>query len=140
MKNQKNKQEYIANFERTDRFGSLMGAKIISLSSDECIFEYTVSSNHYNPNGILHGGALFGIMDSSQGLFVHYILGDTYSGAVTGTATVKYLAPVREGIIRIRTFLKEHQGRKLFVNSVATNVEGNEVAVLEEIWISILKK
>lgn len=137
----KDPRSYIESFKKTDRMGSIFEPTIVSLSSEECIYEYEVNPAHYNPNGILHGGALYTIMDSSQGMFVHFLLNDLdplFKAAATGTATIKYLAPLRSGKVRIRTWLKEKQGRKIFVNSTATDESGKEVAALEEIWIGIL--
>ena len=136
----KNAAEFIRNFEKSDRLGSLMGAKIQSLSQEECIGSYEASPAHFNPNGILHGGALYTAMDSNQGAFVHFILEEKYIAAATGTATIKYLAPIRGGKIKIRTYLKARENRKLFINSSASDEAGHEVATLEEIWIPILPK
>lgn len=134
----KDPKSYAQQFVAQDRLGSLLGGKFISLSSDECIYEYEVNPNHLNPNGILHGGALFTIMDSSQGMLIHYVLDEAYKAAATGTATIKYLAPLQSGKIRIHTVIKEKQNRKFFVVSTATD-RAKEVAVLEEIWIGLLK-
>ncbi len=130
---------YIEHFVNKDKFGALMGGQFVSIDSSECIFQYEVNPQHFNPNGILHGGALYGVMDSSQGMFIHFILDDAFKAAATGTATIKYLAPLTSGRVKIRTFLKERQGRKYFINSVATDAAGKEVATLEEIWIAMGK-
>ena len=129
-------QEFAKFFEKTDRLGALFGNKMISISKDECLCEYQVSPEHFNPNGILHGGALYSVMDSSEGAFVHFTLDEKFKYAATGTSTIKYKAPVTSGKIRIRTWLKEIQNRKLFVCSSATDESGLEVAQLEEIWIA----
>ena len=127
-------------FETKDRFGSMLGGRIVSLTADECIYEYVVKPEHFNPTGILHGGVLYGAMDSSQGCFIHYILDESiYRYAATGTATIKYLAPVTDGTIRIRSWLKGQERRKVFISSEATTTNGTLVATLEEIWVAILK-
>jgi uncharacterized protein (TIGR00369 family) len=133
----KDKDSYIAFFLANDRFGALFNAKYISLSDVECVYEYEVSQDHFNPGGILHGGALYGVMDSCQGMLMHYALDESFKTAVTGTASIKYLAPVLEGTIRIRTHITDRQNRKFFVNSTATDANGKDVAVLDEIWIGI---
>jgi uncharacterized protein (TIGR00369 family) len=130
---------FIDFFKANDRLGAIFGVQIISLNNSECICEYKVSPDHFNPNGILHGGALYSAMDSSQGAFVHFTLDPAFFAAATGTATIRYQAPVRQGIIRIRTWLKEKQNRKIYVCSTATDQNGQEVATLEEIWIAMLK-
>jgi hypothetical protein len=77
-------------------------------------------------------------MDSSQGAFVHFILDEKFRAAATGTSTIRYEAPVKEGVIRIRTWLKGQEGRKLFVRSEARNEAGTLMAGLEEIWIALI--
>jgi len=127
---------YVQNFLSRDRLGSLLGGVFISLSENECIYEYSVNPEHYNPNGILHGGALYSIMDSSQGMLVHSTLDKTFSFVATGTSTIKYLAPLKTGKVRIRTVIQERTGRKIFVNSTASDEGGRSVATLDEIWIA----
>lgn len=127
-------------FAENDRLGSLLGARFVSLTQDECIYEYEAEEGHFNPGGILHGGALYTVMDSSQGMLTFSLLEAPYSAAATGTATIKYLAPVRQGKILIRTTLVKREGRKLFVHSEATEHGGTTVAVLDEIWIVIAAK
>ncbi|TGN07936.1 PaaI family thioesterase [Leptospira ilyithenensis] len=131
--------DYIQNFETNDKLGGLFGSKCISVSKEECFYEYIASPDHFNPNGILHGGALYTVMDSSQGAFIHYILEDIYKCGATGTATIRYLAPVSEEKIKIRTWLKEKDKRKYIICSEAMNESETIVATLEEIWIAILK-
>lgn len=132
--------EYQRRFERADKLGTLLGAKIVSITKDECVFEYQVNPDHFNPNRILHGGTLFSVMDSSQGAFLHFILDEKFRFAATGTATVKYLAPVTHGKIKIRTWLAAHENRKFFIKSEASDESGQAVAVLDEIWIAVLEE
>lgn len=139
MKKTKDLQEYLHNFAIKDRLGSLIGCRVVELNSKECLSEYQVKKEHYNPNDILHGGALYAVMDSSQGLFLHFNLDPKFKHAVTGTSKIVYKAPVTEGVISIKTFLKSQEGRKIFVESVATDSTGNIVATLEETWIGILE-
>jgi acyl-CoA thioesterase len=132
----RSKDDYIAAFEKGDRLGAMIGAKCVSLSESECIYIYEVSAQHYNPNGVLHGGALFTVADSSQGMFMHYILDERFTGAVTGTATIRYEKPLRDGRVEVRTFLQRQEGRKYFLRSEASQ-HGERVAWLEEIWIAL---
>jgi len=133
----RDKDSYIAYFIARDRLGALVGAKYVSLTSDECVYEYVVDPEHYNPGGILHGGALYTAMDSSQGMLAHFILDDAYKAAATGTATIKYLKPLRSGTIRIHTVLEDRQGRKYYFKSIARDNDGAEVAILDEVFIGI---
>lgn len=130
---------FARQFESKDRLGALLGGRVLHLSAGECTYEYVVKQEHFNPNGILHGGALYSVMDSSQGAFLHFILESEYRFAATGTSTIRYLAPMKEGKIRIRTWLEGKERRKYFVRSSATNEAGLEIATLDEVWIAILK-
>ena len=134
-----NPEQYAKDFEGADALGDLLGAKFISVNDKECLYEYEAQEGHYNPNGILHGGALYSVMDSSQGAFVHFILDPQYKFAATGTATIRYNAPVTRGKIKIRTWLEKIERRKMFIQSSATDSKGTEVATLDEIWIAIPK-
>ena len=127
----------VQRFTAGDRLGAMLGARFVSLTSEECRYEYDAAAEHLNPNGTLHGGALFTAMDSSQGLLVHWLLEDNYRAAATGTATIKYLAPVRSGKVAIRTWLTRREGRKMFVSSEAVDASGKRVATLDEIWIAL---
>lgn len=132
----RSKADYIATFESGDRLGNVVGAKCISLSDSECIYEYQASPQHYNPNSVLHGGALFTVMDSSQGMFMHYILDERFACAVTGTATVRYEKPVAEGSVEVRTFLDRRDNRKYVLRSEASQ-NGARVATMDETWIAL---
>jgi uncharacterized protein (TIGR00369 family) len=135
----KSEEDYKKFFETADQLGQLLGHKIVALGKEELLSEYLVNPQHYNPNKILHGGTLFALMDSAQGAFVHFNLDPSFKHAATGTATVRYNAPVRSGKIQIRTWLKEQQGRKIYVHSTATDESGTVVAQVEEVWIATLK-
>lgn len=123
-------------FVNGDRFGAFIGARFVSLIDGVCTYEYDVTDAHFNPGGILHGGALYSVMDTSQGMLV-YSLVQPPELAVTGTSTIKYLAPVKRGRIVVTTSLARREGRKLFLHSDAVDETGVRVAVLDEVWIQL---
>jgi len=114
--------------------GALVGARFVSLVDGVCTYEYEAREDHYNPGGMLHGGALFSVMDSSQGMLVYSIV-TAPDLAVTGTATIRYLAPVRRGRIVVSTRVTGSDGRKLFVRSEASDERATMVAALDATWI-----
>ena len=132
-----NSQFSLDGFLASDRLGALLGARFVSLTPQECVYEYEAAPAHFNPARILHGGALFTVMDSSQGLLVFALIQPPYHRALTGTATVKYLAPVRGGKVIVRTTLARREGRKLFVHSEAVDDNATTVAVMDGIWIAV---
>jgi uncharacterized protein (TIGR00369 family) len=124
-------EHFIAN----DRLAALVGARFVTLADGVCVYAYEASEAHHNPGGMLHGGALFAAMDSSQGMLVYSLVAPASLAAATGTATIKYLAPVQHGRILITTRLAAREGRKLFVHSDAADEGGVTVALLDETWI-----
>jgi acyl-coenzyme A thioesterase PaaI-like protein len=128
---------FIEKFHELDQMGTLIGHKVIELNEAECLSEYQSVKAHYNPGNILHGGALFAAMDSAQGALIHFSLDRKFQYAVTGTATIKYFAPVKDEKIKIRTWFESKQDRKHFLHSLATTESGVEVAKLEEVWIAV---
>ena len=113
MANNKSVEEYVEWFKKKDRLGSQFNIKIVSLDGDECVAEYQALEEHYNPNDILHGGALYTVMDSCQGAFLHFAqVPEEYKAAATGTATIKYVKPVfAQELISVRTWLDRQEGR-----------------------------
>lgn len=133
----RNRQFSLEYFVSRDKLGALLGARFVSLTPQECVYEYEAADEHFNPAGILHGGALFTVMDSSQGMLAWTLVEPPYRMAVTGTATIKYLAPVRGGKVLVRTTVERREGRKLFLHSEAVDENGTTVATLDEIWIAV---
>ena len=66
-----------------------------------------------NPNGVVHGGALFTMADTAMGAALHTTL---VPGEYCATIEIKihFLQPVTEGRIRCRTRLV-HRGRRIAV-------------------------
>ena len=135
----KDAQTFKAAYEAADCIQKSIGAKFISVSHEECIYEYTVVAAHFNPNGLVHGGALFTAMDSCQGAFMHFIVDEVYTYPVTGTATIRYEHPVTAGVVSIRSFLERREKRKYFVTSLASQAN-TIVAKLDEVWIAVSDK
>ncbi|MCE9501943.1 MAG: PaaI family thioesterase [Leptospira sp.] len=135
----KNPEEYIRYFENKDRFGSLLNVKPVKVSDEECLYEYTAVPEHYNPNGMLHGGALYGAMDSAQGAFVHFIVDTEHHFATTATASIRYRKALKNEKVLIRVRLKEKKKKLLYVIAEAILPGGEIVAELDETWMILPK-
>lgn len=48
-------------------FAEHLGIRIVSESALEVVLEMTVTADHINRNGVLHGGALMALADNSGG-------------------------------------------------------------------------
>ena len=81
----------------------------------------------FNPNGVLHGGVVYTLVDSSMGIAVSSGLMEGEHCA-TIDVTISYLAPVREGTLTVNTGVVK-QGRNIaFTESKVTDGEGRLVA------------
>ena len=75
-------------------------------------------AEHCNPSGILHGGALFSVMDSGRGAFVHYIIDEKWTYAATGGANQcgsdhAYLAKMVEAVLAQFNVSRARSGRAM---------------------------
>lgn len=81
----------------------------------------------HNPNGVLHGGVIYTLIDYSMGSAV---VGALPKGehCTTIEAKISYLAPVREGTLTVQTEVVR-QGRNIaFTESKVTDSTGKLVA------------
>ena len=60
--------------------------EIINADEKECIIEGNITDTSLNPFGIVHGGYIFGLADSTAGLLVNL-----FGKAVTTNSSVNYL-------------------------------------------------
>jgi len=132
-------EEYKKNFESRDKFGSLLAARPVQISEEECVYEYTAVPEHHNPNGMLHGGALFGAMDSAQGAYVHFIVDTENQYATTATASIRYRRALINEKVLIYVRLKEKKKKLLYIIAVAKLPKGEIVAEHEETWMLLSK-
>jgi uncharacterized protein (TIGR00369 family) len=87
----------------------------------------TVDPAFHNPNGVLHGGIVYTMIDYSMGGAVqpHLPEGDS---CATIEVKVSYLASVREGTLTVETEVVK-QGRNIaFLESKVTDDTGRIVA------------
>lgn len=126
-------EEYRKAFN--DHFSRTVGYEMKAISESESVYEMVVEQKHWNPNQIMHGGALFSIMDSGQGALVHYILDTKKVFGTTAEATIRYRKPHREGRIVVRTTVRERRRNLMYVRTEAFNEQGELLAELTEKWM-----
>lgn len=81
----------------------------------------------HNPHGVLHGGVIYTLVDSSMGIAVKPSLPEDEL-CTTIEAKISYLAPVREGTLTVETEVVR-QGRNIaFTESKVTDSTGKLVA------------
>ena len=96
-------------------YPQLLDMRFTSVGEGTATFEMPVSSQHYNPNGVVHGGAITSIADSAMGFAVFSTLapGENFT---TAEIHVNFLRPatVESGILR-STGTVIHRGRQVAV-------------------------
>ena len=118
-----------------DNFGRLLGCEMTAISSEKCVYLFHAKEEHWNPNGVVHGGALFAAMDSCQGAFVHFILDLKKEFGTTAEASMRFKKPHRLGPVTITTTLRDRKRNIMFVQTVAENERGETVALVSEKWM-----
>lgn len=78
--------------------------KIIVLTEEECTLEYKVKDSGLNPIGIVHGGLLFGLADTTAGTLACM----TGKFPLTINSTIDYLNPAKcDKLISKASILKQ---------------------------------
>lgn len=115
-------------------FGSFFLSRLfgmeVTYGSDDCTVAFEVKLHAYNPQGSLHGGVLATALDISMG----HLLKHQFGAGATLEMKVQYLASIKTGTVTCRAiFLKK--GRKtFFLQSLATNADGEPIAHATSTW------
>lgn len=107
--------------------GDMLGMATIAREPGRCTMELQVDSAWHNPNGVVHGGVIYTLIDYSMGGAVQPSLPEGRA-CTTIEVKVSYLAPVREGTVIVETEVIR-QGRNIaFLESNVRDAGGRLVA------------
>jgi uncharacterized protein (TIGR00369 family) len=95
-------------------FASLLGIEVISGSAEEVRARLAWDESRCTAGGILHGGALMGLADSSGGLCAFLNLPDGATGTATVESKSNFFRPVADGYVEASSRVL-HQGRTTIV-------------------------
>jgi uncharacterized protein (TIGR00369 family) len=93
------------------------------------VWEYTVDTAHFNPNGVLHGGVLMALLDTAMGHAVAEIVVPQGRFNAAAQMNVHFLAPIREGVITARGEVKKIGKRLAVAEGEATDQDGRVVGL-----------
>ena len=79
-------------------FAELVGFEIFPESDGTCTAKLTISEHHLNPNGVVHGGALFTLLDTAMGASLMQRL-DEGDICATLQISMNFLRPVVGGLV-----------------------------------------
>lgn len=106
--------------------GDMLGIVSEVREQGRCLMRLEIDEAWLNPNGVLHGGVIYTMVDYSMGGAVQPHLPE---GAHCATIEIKinYLSSVREGTLRVESNVVK-QGRSIaFVDSKVTDDKGRVV-------------
>lgn len=112
----------------TAPFEDLLGMIIESCGGGEAVLSMPFEVRFAQGGGVLHGGALTALADTAVAIAIKTLLpsGTTFA---TTSLTTRFLAPVRQGRVRVRAVVSGPQGRS-FIGS-AKVVDEAEILVAE---------
>ncbi len=79
-------------------FSRFIGIRVVALRPGRCVLEMEMHPHHHNPVGLVHGGALFTLLDTSMGGALRAARRGRSSVAIE--IHVRYLQPVISGKVR----------------------------------------
>ena len=95
-------------------FAGLLGLEVVSASPEEVRARLEWDERRCTAGGILHGGALMGLADSSGGLCAFLNLPDGVSGTATIESKSNFFRPVSDRYVEATSRVL-HQGRTTIV-------------------------
>jgi uncharacterized protein (TIGR00369 family) len=105
-----------------------MGFRLVSASAEGAVMEATVGAGEWvNPTGVLHGGVLMGLADSSMGMTMCSLLGAGQAGTNTDLQ-MRFLRPTTAGRLRATTRVVRRGNRTIVLECDVTDAAAKLVA------------
>ena len=93
------------------------------------IWEYDVKSEHFNPNGVLHGGVVMALLDTAMGHAVGTLVAPQGAFNASAQMNVHFLEPIRAGRVTARAKVRRCGKRLAVVEAEATDEHGAVLAL-----------
>jgi uncharacterized protein (TIGR00369 family) len=103
-------------------------------------WEYQVQPEHFNPNGVLHGGVLMALLDTAMGRAVADLVAPEGAFNAAAEMSVRFLEPVRSGTITARAEVRKCGKRLAVVEADATDERGATLAIATATHAILRKK
>ncbi len=127
------KDVFLSDFTKDKGFIDKLGIKIKSIDEKEALFYINLKEKHLNPMGIVHGGVVYSLADTTMGSILFY----NKNICVTISANINYLKPCKGKIIYCKA--KELKSGKniSFYEATITNEDGDVLATCSGSYLNI---
>ena len=100
-------------------------------------WEYDVKREHFNPNGVLHGGVVMALLDTAMGHAVADLVAPAGRFNAAAQFNIHFFVPIKSGLVRARAEVKKLGKRLAVVEAEATD-DGGRVLGLATATHSLL--
>jgi uncharacterized protein (TIGR00369 family) len=120
--------EHLAQIAEAMPFGALLGIAFVSAEPGEVRARLDWDASRCTAGGVLHGGAIMGLADSTGGLLAYLNLPDDAQGTATIESKTNFFGAVRGGHVEARS-RPLHRGRTtIVVETDVHDADGRHVA------------
>ena len=92
-------------------------------------WSYEVKREHFNPNGVLHGGVVMALLDTAMGHAVAALVAADGAFNAAAQMSTHFLEPIRAGVVTARAEVKKCGKRLAVVEAEATDDNGTVLAI-----------
>ncbi len=105
-----------------------LGITIEKLDPEESTAHVPYKRNTSGLHGLMHGGTIFSAGDTLTALQLMLHGDETTTNILTVNASIRYLRPVPDGRVKIRTRITSREGSNVFMTADFLNEAGKRVA------------
>lgn len=105
---------------------SLLGMVVDTIEPGRAVARVTVGGTHLNPNGVVHGGVLFTMIDTAMGMATMSLLGEGQCASIE--IHIRFLRPTSSGHLEALASVVRHGRRVIHLESRVEDEAGNLVA------------
>jgi acyl-CoA thioesterase len=109
-------------------FADLVGLRPVSLDTGRAVFAVKLRPEHLNPHGVVHGGVVYTLADTTMGAALTTRL-DAGERCLTLEIKINYVAPALEGTLACEAVVVD-RGRRIGVLEARVRDEAEKLVAL----------
>ena len=126
--------EFVIPLDRT--FDALYGLEILEIDDERVRAQVPVRDDLKQPMGLVHGGVLAAIAESTASLATFYAVWPEGNVAQGQSNSSTFLRPIRAGTIHAEA-LRRHRGRTTWVWDVETSDDDGRLCAISRVMIAV---